>query len=804
MIRQYLRIKAEHPDMLLLYRMGDFYELFFADAKKAAECLDIALTSRGQSAGEPVPMAGIPVQSVESYLIKLLEQGESAAICEQIGEPDGKGPVAREVVRVVTPGTLSEESLLVDRQPNLTCAVLAEGGRIGLAAVEVSSGRLQGLELDDAENLEHELGRIGAAELVGLENNLALPASAPPLRPLPAAYFETGRAEKSLCEAFDTHDLHAFECAAFPLATRAAGAVVQYLRDLYGGGGAGKLSHIRSIRFEREADGLILDNVTRSNLELERSQDGSTEHALIPLLDDCATAMGGRLLYRTLKRPLRDPGILNARYDAIEWLAESGRAGKLRDTLKHCADLERIAARIALDNASPRDLLRLSQGLERLPALSELLADAPDGLLREIAGHMTPRSELAELIEGAIVEQPPATLRDGGVLRDGFDEELAELRALQNGGASELLKIEERERKRLGTPHLKVGYNRVHGYYLELPRSFRGTPPEDYQRRQTTKNTERFVSEELRELENRILGARSRALAREKQLWGELIQRLQPETPDLLNLADSLAWLDLLGNFARQARRLSLCRPELAGEACIQITGGRHLGVERASREPFIANDTDLDAQRPMQIISGPNMGGKSTYMRQVAIIALLAHGGCFVPAKRCKLGPLDRLYTRIGAADDLARGRSTFMVEMSEMAHILRHATAHTLVLVDEIGRGTSTFDGLALAWACAADLSRIGAFTLFSTHYFELTRLAEGLKGATNVHLAAQEYADNIAFLYQLTPGAASQSYGLQVAKLAGIPEPVLQTARDKLVALEAGRRADEPQRSLFESAD
>ena len=479
MIRQYLRIKAEHPDLLLLYRMGDFYELFYADAKRAAECLDIALTSRGQSAGEPVPMAGIPVQSLETYLIKLLERGESAAICEQIGEPDGKGPVAREVVRVVTPGTLSEESLLVDRQPNLTCAVLAEGGRIGLAAVEVSSGRLQGLELDNAENLEHELGRIGAAELVGLENNLALPASAPPLRSLPAAYFEAGRAEKSLCEAFNTHDLHAFECADFPLATRAAGAVVQYLRDLYGGGGGGgKLSHIRGISFERESDGLILDNITRSNLEIERSQDGSTDHALIPLLDDCSTAMGGRLLYRTLKRPLRDPGILNARYDAIEWLTANGRAGKVHDTLKHCADLERIAARIALDNASPRDLLRLAQGLERLPALCEQLADSPEGLLREIADHLTPRQELAELIEGAIVEQPPATLRDGGVLRDGYDPELAELRALQNGGATQLLEIEERERKRLGTPQLKVGYNRVHGYYLELPRSFRGTVPD--------------------------------------------------------------------------------------------------------------------------------------------------------------------------------------------------------------------------------------------------------------------------------------------------------------------------------------
>ncbi|MEM7194863.1 MAG: DNA mismatch repair protein MutS [Pseudomonadota bacterium] len=784
MMRQYLTIKSEYPDTLVFYRMGDFYELFYEDAEQAAGLLDITLTARGKSSGAPIPMAGVPFHSVDQYLAKLVKLRQSVAICEQIGDPStSKGPVERKVVRVITPGTLTEENLLNDRQQNLTAVVVETEDRIGIATLEVSSGRFDGYELEHSGQIDDELARLNASEVLGLQNNSAAVNFAPSSC-LPEWYGDVDRCQHLLCETFATHDLTAFECDKYPVATRAAGALVQYLKDLHGS----TLQHIRGIRFHRQDDRMLLDEITRKNLEIEPESSASGDHSLISLFDKCATPMGARTLRREFLNPTRDHHKLNRQYDAIDWLMAEYRFEQFSENLKPCGDMERILARVSLGSARPRDLIRLRDGLTVLPALHTALQDTEVSSLQELSKKLTPQDAIVNLLQQAVIDEPPSVIREGGVLRDDYDSELREFRLLQRDAGQFLIELENREKTQTGLTSLKVKFNRVHGYYIELPRSQSELIPENYIRRQTMKNAERFVTEELKSFEEKILSAKSKALAREKWLYQDLLEKLAEPITVLLEVAKALAVLDCQQNLAERAISLRLARPELREEAQIEILNGRHPVVDRVLEGQFIANSTRLTPAHRMQMITGPNMGGKSTYMRQVAVITMLAHAGSFVPADRAMFGPLDRIFTRIGAGDDLAGGRSTFMVEMTEMAHIIRNATDNSLVLVDEIGRGTSTFDGLALAWACATSLAEsVRAFTLFSTHYFELTGLAENLSAASNVHLDAREHGKDIVFLYSVKPGAASQSYGLQVARLAGLPDDVIASAREKLRQLE-----------------
>ena len=783
MMQQYLRIKSENPDVLLFYRMGDFYELFYDDAERAAKLLDITLTARGKSSGQPIPMAGVPFHSADQYLAKLVKLNESVAICEQVGDPaTSKGPVERKVVRVITPGTLTEEHLLSDRKQNLTAAVVHSESGFGIATLEISSGRFTGYEFNNEHSLRDEMLRLDAAEWIWPESNHeSKPEQA---KAVPDWYAEGVRAEQTLCETFSTHDLSAFECHHYPLATRAAGALIQYIKDLHGA----EIHHIKGLVFESQGSNIHIDPVSRQNLEIEVSQDGGQKHTLVNLLDQCACPMGARMLRRCLNNPIRNHDQLSKGHDAIEWLLEDHRYSDLAPVLKQVGDMERILARVALKSARPRDLTRLREALKVIPDIQNCLQNTASPLLQELAVKLGSWQDQYQLLQNAVLDEPPSVIRDGGVLRDTYDDKLGELRKLQNDSSSYLLDLESREKERTGLQSLKVKYNRVHGYYLELPRSQSEDIPEDYIRRQTMKNAERFITEELKEFEEKILSAKGKALAREKWLYNDLLDQLEPFIQDMLDTANALAEIDLLQNYAERALILNFNRPQWSEQPLIDIEGGRHPVVEQVLQNSFIANNTKLSGQSKMQMITGPNMGGKSTYMRQVAVIALLAHSGGFVPASRARFGPLDRIYTRIGAGDDLAGGRSTFMVEMTEMAHILRNATEHSLVLVDEIGRGTSTFDGLALAWACASHLAqKVQSFTLFSTHYFELTALADQLGGISNVHLQAREHGDTIVFLYSVKQGPANQSYGLQVARLAGVPDMVIEQAKDKLFGLE-----------------
>lgn len=785
MMRQYLGIKAEYPDTLVFYRMGDFYELFYQDAERAAKILEITLTARGKSAGAPIPMAGVPYHSVDQYLAKLVRANLPVAICEQIGDPaTSKGPVERKVVRVITPGTLTEENLLSDRQQNITAAVVEYQGRIGLATLEISSGRLEGIELESVERLQGEVSRLNAAEvLVGEHQQNVLKIGE--ANTVPDWYFEPNRASQILQSQFGTHDLSAFECEEFPVATRAAGALVQYVRDMHGS----DTPHLLGIQFNREQNTLIVDPITRVNLEIERGQDGTGQHSLISLMEKCASPMGARMLRRWVNNPTRDHVVLEQRHDAVDWLIYDQRFSDFAPSLLQTGDMERILARVALKTARPRDLVRLRTALSMLPELFNGLQDTSSVLLAELAPELAPQPVLLALLERAVKDEPPSVIRDGGVIRDDYDQDLSELRALQRDSSEFLLALEQQEKQQTGVSNLRVKYNRVHGYYIEMPRSQSDQVPDHYIRRQTVKNAERFITEELKQFEDKILSARGKALAREKWLYDQLLETIGDNISALISCADAVAVLDTLQNLAERAINLRWSRPQLTDQNVLEIKGGRHPVVEHNLDGSFIPNDTRLNGTNRMQMITGPNMGGKSTYMRQVAVITLLAHTGSFVPAASATIGLVDRIYTRIGAADDLAGGRSTFMVEMTEMAHILRNATQNSLVLVDEIGRGTSTFDGLSLAWACAGDLAkRIGAFTLFSTHYFELTALAEQLKNVTNVHLDAVEHGDRIVFLYSVKNGPASQSYGLQVARLAGVPEPVIAESQLKLAILEA----------------
>ena len=806
-MQQYLQIKSEYPDMLVFYRMGDFYELFYDDARRAAQLLDITLTTRGQSASAPIPMAGVPYHAADGYLAKLVKLGESVAICEQIGDPAAsRGPVERKVMRIVTPGTITDEALLNEHQDNLITALHPHGQSYGIATLDLTSGRLTILEVNTPEAVRDELQRIQPAELLVSEDfpYPSLTAQRRGVRTQPPWQFDITTAVRVLTEQFNTRDLSGFGCDDVPAAVAAAGCLIQYARYTQ----RNALPHITGIRVERREDFILLDAATQRNLELTTNLSGGTEFTLTEVLDRTATAMGTRLLRRWLQRPTRDHGTLRERQAGLGYLLETRRTGTLHETLGGIGDMERILARVALKSARPRDLAQLRDTLGRLPELNDTLADATPALLQRLREQIGVYPALHDLLQRAVIEAPPVVLRDGGVIATGYDPTLDELRNISEHAGQYLMDLEQRERERTGIATLRVSYNRVHGYYIEVSRAQAANVPEDYTRRQTLKGAERYITPELKRFEDQALSARERALAREKALYDELLDKLLPHLPALQNSAAAVAELDVLVNLAERAETLNLTAPEVTDKPVLHIEGGRHPVVEMTLSTPFVPNDIDLHDGRRMLIITGPNMGGKSTYMRQVALIVIMAHIGSYVPAQGAVIGPIDRIFTRIGSSDDLAGGRSTFMVEMTETANILHNATARSVVLMDEVGRGTSTFDGLSLAWACAEHLARkTRAFTLFATHYFELTTLPDTDDGVANVHLDAVEHHDDIVFLYAVKPGPASQSYGLQVAALAGVPAEVIQKAKQRLMQLEqqaaAATATQTQQLPLFNSA-
>ena len=793
MMQQYLRIKSEHPDTLLFYRMGDFYELFFDDARRAAKLLDITLTARGQSGGQPIPMAGVPVHAAEAYLARLVRRGESVAICEQLGDPaKTKGPLDRQVVRVITPGTVTDDALLDARRDTLIAAVARDGTAaeaFGLAWLDLAAGRLTVLQSLGSLALAAELERLRPAELLASDHLACedLQRDERVVRARPPWHFELASASRLLTDQLGTLDLKGFGADELPLAICAAGALLQYIRETQ----KAAVPHIRALTVEERTQALSLDAATRRNLELDVSLSGRPEATLFALLDECATPMGSRQLRRWLNRPLTDQVLLRSRHEAVAALIDARHYESLREHLRGVGDIERILARVALRSARPRDLAQLRTSLAALPALRATAGavDAPPvAQLRERIGIHT---DTLELLRAAIAEEPSTLLRDGDVIASGHDSGLDELRHIATHTDEFLLELEARERERTGIATLKLGFNRVQGFFIEVSRRDAERVPKDYLRRQTVKSAERFITPELKSFEEKVLSARERALARERELYDAVLDALFASLGPLQVTAGALAELDALAAFAERAVCLDWTRPELVREPTMRIVGGRHPVVERFCDNAFVPNDLSFDAGRRMLIITGPNMGGKSTYMRQVALIALLAHVGSFVPAKQALIGPLDRIFTRIGAADDLAGGRSTFMVEMTEAANILHNAGPQSLILMDEIGRGTSTFDGLSLAWAIARYIAtRLASFTLFATHYFELTTLAQEVEGCVNVHLDATEHGDGIVFLHAVKEGPANRSYGLQVAQLAGVPHEVIAQARHYLETLEAER--------------
>jgi len=811
MMRQYLGIKADYPDMLVFYRMGDFYELFYDDAKRAAALLDITLTARGKSGGNAIPMCGVPYHAIEGYLAKLVRKGESVAICEQIGDPaTSKGPVERKVTRVVTPGTLTDEALLSANRDNLVAAVFGSGGAFGVAWLDLSAGRFRLTEAPDQEALLGEIERLRPAELIIDEDLIDSDQSfanafgeRTRITRRPPWHFELDSSTRLLCNQFGTRDLSGFGCDGYPRGVAAAGALLQYVNDTQ----KASLPHLQSIKVELSDAAVIMDSPTRRNLELEESLSGHHQHTLAGVMDHCQTAMGSRLLRRWIQRPLRDAQILKSRYQALDALITNGAVTSLQEMLNGIGDVERILARVALRSARPRDLRQLGEALSRLPELQNAVGRIDSPLLSELADQVGEHREQQHLLAKAIKDNPPMLIRDGGVIAPGYDDELDDLRAIAENADQYLVDLELRERERTGIATLKLGYNRVHGYYIEISRLHADKAPVEYVRRQTLKAAERYITPELKEFEDKVLGARERSLAREKFLYEELIDKLHLVLGALQLSASGLSELDVLTCFAERAQTLNLAKPEISETPCIEIEGGRHLVVEQVIDSPFIANDLWLGEDRKLLVITGPNMGGKSTYMRQTALIVILAHVGCFVPADRLKIGPVDRIFTRIGASDDLAGGRSTFMVEMTETATILNNATEQSLVLMDEIGRGTSTFDGLSLAWAAAHHMGEsTRAFTLFATHYFELTALAQELSACENVHLDATEHDGQLVFLHSVRNGPANQSYGLQVASLAGVPRDVIRRAKTYLKTLESqqAEMTNNPQGQLNLSMD
>jgi DNA mismatch repair protein MutS len=802
MMQQYLRLKAEHPDKLVFYRMGDFYELFYGDAERASRLLDITLTARGQSAGAPIPMAGVPYHAIDQHLARLMNSGEAVAIVEQVGDPaTSKGPVERKVTRIVTPGTLTDANLLDARRDALLASYAPHGKRAGLAWLNLASGRLTLAECPLAEALA-TLERIEPAELL-LAEEIEAPAlrgRRVAVRTLPAWHFDRASAERALARELGTLDLAAFGVGEVPLALAAAGALVGYARATQ----QTALAHVRELDVERAGEFLSLDPATRRNLEITATLDGKPAPTLLSLLDQCATAAGSRMLRHWLTQPLADAARATERHDVIDaFLADAATRAAIADALKRTADVERIASRVALLSARPRDLAGLRDTLSALPQLVARLSAMEAAVLAAIRAALIVDGQWAQLLSRAIAPEPSANLRDGGVIAPGFDAELDELRSIDSGCGEFLIALEKRERERSGIASLKVEYNRVHGFYIEVSHANAERVPADYRRRQTLKNAERYITPELKAFEDKALSAQERALAREKRLFEALLAELAPAVPALQRAAEALATLDVLANLAERAQALRLSRPRFVHEPGIVVRGGRHPVVERQV-EDFIPNDLTLSRERRLLVVTGPNMGGKSTYMRQAAVIALLAHCGAFVPAVEATIGPLDAIFTRIGAADDLAGGRSTFMVEMTEAAYILNRATPQSLVLIDEIGRGTSTFDGLALAWAIAHRLAeRNRSLTLFATHYFELTALSAELDGCANVHFDAVEHRDGIVFLHAVEEGPANRSYGLQVAKLAGVPTDTVRQARAYLARLDQFNARRDGQSDLFAGA-
>ena len=796
MMRQYHGLKAQHPDMLLFYRMGDFYELFFEDAEKASRLLGITLTHRGSSNGQPIKMAGVPYHAAEGYLAKLAKLGEAVAICEQVGDPaTSKGPVERQVARILTPGTLTDTALLDESRDNQLLSIYQAEGVVGLARLNLASGALILSEIAIGL-LAQELERIGPSEILLSDDfqHVAVNISKVAKKRLSPWQFDFDSAFNTLTKQLNTYDLNGFGCANLKAAICAAGALLDYVKHTQ----RTTLPHINAISVEATSEYLQLDAATRRNLEIDMTLRGDASPTLYSLLNTTQTAMGARLLRHWLHNPLQDRNLVIKRHEAIAELIQLDRVSSISYALKAVGDIERITARIALKTARPRDLSGLAMSLQQLPLLLLQLQDSQTTLLQTLNASLIAPSEVVHLLTTAIKAEPSTVLREGAVIADGYDVELDELRALQNNHGEFLLQYEAAEKQRTGISNLKVEYNSVHGFYIEMSRSQAESAPAEYRRRQTLKNVERFITPELKAFEDKVLSANDRALAREKMLYAAVLEQLLPFIATLQTNAGAVASLDVLCCFAERALTLNYVVPQFTTEAGIQISNGRHPVVEQisvaASGQPFIANDVLLNPYRQLLLITGPNMGGKSTFMRQTALIVLLAHCGCYVPATSAKIGEIDRIMTRIGASDDLAGGRSTFMVEMTETANILHNATDKSLVLLDEIGRGTSTFDGLSLAWAVAKQLlEKNKAYTLFATHYFELTRIVDEFKYAANVHLDAVEHGNNIVFMHKVEEGAANQSYGLQVAQLAGIPKSVVAAAKRKLVQLENNQVAN-----------
>ncbi len=794
MMQQYLKVKMQHPHSLMFYRMGDFYELFFDDAHKAAKLLGITLTHRGKANGQPIPMAGVPYHSAEGYLARLVKKGETVVICEQIGEVTGKGPVERGVVRIITPGTLTDDALLNSYQSSNLVALCLQQNQIGIALLDLSAGifKVQQQEYQP-EQLTIELSRLMPSEIV-VDEDIVDPNIIEsvkkqldcPVTKRPNVDFNLNNAQKTLCDQLGVATLSGFGIDHLPLAKAAAAALIHYAKETQ----RTALPHIRSIQLEQSSDFIALDPVTRRNLELI---EPLFEHgtSLFQLINDCQTAMGGRLLSRTLMQPLRDTALLDARLDATEAILTGYHDAPIRLVLKEISDIERVLSRVALGSARPRDLVQLRQACAQIPylrhAVQPIVSAGQSKYLQQLNEELGDFQGLYQRLMAAIVEQPPVLLRDGNVIAEGFDSKLDELRQIRDHAGQFLIDLEIQERERTGINTLKIGYNRVSGYYIELSRAQAEQAPEHYIRRQTLKNAERYITPELKSFEDKVLSSESRALAREKMLFEMLLDELRQDIGNLQMMSSAIAQIDVLANFAHQARLKNWTRPEFSPEIGVKIVAGRHPVVEALSKTAFTPNDTTLDFNHRMAIITGPNMGGKSTFMRQTALIALLGYCGSYVPAQAAVLGPIDRIFTRIGSADDLSTGKSTFMVEMTETSQILHHATNQSLVLMDEVGRGTSTYDGLSLAWACVLDLTkRIKCLCLFATHYFELTELGKE-SGIDNYHVTAKELNGNLILLHKVQQGPASQSHGLQVAKLAGIPANVIKEAQNRLKILE-----------------
>jgi len=788
-MQQYLGIKAQHPDSMMFYRMGDFYELFYDDARRAAQLLDITLTARGKSGGDPIPMAGIPYHAADNYLARLVRQGVSIAICEQTGEVTNKGPVKREVVRIVTPGTLTEETLLAAGDVALLVCISESPSGFGIAALDVSAGDLSVMQVPDKTSLLAEISRLNPAELLLAETSTLDSELADYTRRARAPWlYDDVAARQILLEHFSVRNLYAFGCDDKPLIISAAAVALGYARETQ----LNTLRQVTNLRLENATENIVLDPGTRRHLELVESPRQQNAHTLVSTIDRTANPMGARKLRAWLQQPVRSRTTIEDRQNRVASLMHGEVCESLASLLSRVHDLERILTRVLLGSALPRELERLRTSLALIPELLELLTGIEADqeampALKTMSDVLQQPVSAGEVLQNAIHDNPPVVLRDGGVIADGHDAELDELRKLSTHADDFLAQLEQREKQATGISSLKVGYNRVHGFYIETGRQ--STPPAHYIRRQTLKSTERYITPELKEHEDKVLGAREKALARERILYAAVLETLQPELPVLRKMAQVIGELDVINSFARMASENNWCRPVLNEEPGLTIEAGRHPVVEALIDEPFVANPTHLDEDGRMLLITGPNMGGKSTFMRQTALIALLAHTGSHVPASSATIGPIDRIFTRIGASDDLARGQSTFMVEMTEAAHILRNATRNSLVLMDEVGRGTSTYDGLSLAWACAEHLVENNhAMCLFATHYFELTDMAERHASVRNVHLDAVEHEGKIIFMHSIKTGATDRSYGLQVAELAGLPDVALDYARQRLAALEA----------------